>query len=129
MAFINLRRKKGIYLGGDMRVAFLSLSFFLSPLFIFSRDSRLPIVCVLQCETERGKVGADCLVSSAIKRSLIRRCHFWQNHFRVVPTMTRRAAFALSALTAVFLNSFRLCLISGRRITEYRRVFTTAVFN
>lgn len=51
MAFINLRRKKGIYLGGDTWVAFL----FLSPsprLFLFSRDSLLdsssyPSVCCI----------------------------------------------------------------------------------
>jgi len=37
MAFINLRRKKGIYLGGDARGWLLSFSLFLSrdPLFLF----------------------------------------------------------------------------------------------
>lgn len=56
MAFINLRRKKGIYLGGDTRVGSLSLSS-LSPSFSFLArfpSSYRDIVCVLRRETERG---------------------------------------------------------------------------
>lgn len=58
MAFINLRRKKGIYLGGDTRVAFFSLCLSLLPcLFLFSRD--FPVFLSSGCcgaKPERGEV-------------------------------------------------------------------------
>lgn len=111
---------------GDL---FFSPSF--SSLSFFARDSCLFIIYVVQRETERGKVSADRLVSLAIKRSLIRRCHSWRNHFRVV-SATRRWSSALCALCP-HVVTFSLIIpfapiVSGhrpRRITERRRVFTT----
>lgn len=76
MAFINLRRKKGIYLGEEMREGVASLFFsllshdplslfFSFPLFSFNSLflSVSLLTYVVRCETKRGEVAVDRLVS------------------------------------------------------------------
>jgi len=99
MAFINLRRKKGIYLGGFAGVAILFLS-------LTARNSVSP--SSMWCSAKPSAARSDRLVSPAIKRSLIRRCHFWRNHFRVVSAMTRRDATRRWALRSSLSLPFSL---------------------
>lgn len=100
MAFINLRRKKGVYLGGD---GFLSL-------FLSARDSVSP--SSMWCSAKPSAARSDRLVSSAIKRSLIRRCHFWRNHFRVV-SARRDATLALRSSPSLPFSLIPFALISA----------------
>lgn len=137
MAFINLRRKKGIYLGGEMRgggffpfpslarssLAYaLSLSFSFSILYFLFFLSPFRLVWYRARNRALGKADADRLVSPAIKRSLIRQCHFWRNHFRVISATRRWTAAAFAVLSLIPLVRFPPC--SGRRP---RRISTNAV--
>lgn len=63
MAFINLRRKKGIYLGGDMRMAFLSLS---HPFFFFFHA--IPVFLSSVCCSAKPSAAKSTLTASLAAR-------------------------------------------------------------